>query len=145
MWPRSLPSRPFGTARACRHTPALGLDARSAGPIQNPGPPVYRLRSRSGEGTLLVRHALAAGSDLPGGTKASGIRDAKAGGGFGDTADPTGAVRVVPGAHFVRASGADTGSRCFSVGGLYKTPPTFFDALHWCAKSYERMGLLWNN
>jgi hypothetical protein len=40
-----------------RRTPAMGLGARSARRAQDPGPPVYRSRSRSAEDPFPVRHA----------------------------------------------------------------------------------------
>ena len=128
------------TPRESSYTRSCLSSARSAGPVQNTGPPpVYRPRSRSAEGTFPVSHhalascwqLLAAGSDLPGGgTKASGIREAKAVVvRFGDTADHIGvAVRAVLGGHFVCASAADTG-RAGAFGQAvwhHKTHPTFF-------------------
>jgi hypothetical protein len=55
---------------------ALGVDPRPTRRVQDPSPSGYRSRRRSGEGPLSVRYALATGSDLPGGTAASRIRDA---------------------------------------------------------------------
>ena len=52
----------------------------------------------------LVRDALAAGGDLPGGAQASGIRDAEAVVGVSDPKNHTGAVGVVLAGHLVCAS-----------------------------------------
>ena len=50
---------------ACRAR-ALGADPRPRRTVQNPGPPVYRSRCRSGADSTLVCDALAVGGDLPG-------------------------------------------------------------------------------
>jgi len=67
---------------------------------------------------LLVRDALAAGSNLPGGAQAPGIRDATSVVGYGDTQNHTGAYGAVLADHFIRPSPDDTGDRSFSSIGL---------------------------
>jgi hypothetical protein len=67
----------------------------------------------------LVRYALAAGSDFPGGTEASGVRDREAVVGDSDTENHTGSVGFVLGGHFVCASPDDErGGWRFPAGGL---------------------------
>jgi hypothetical protein len=104
--------------RPVRRAPPLGVDPRPTGRVQDPGAPVHRPRSRPGEDPLLVRYALAAGSNLPGGAQASGIRHATSVVGYGDPKNYTGTVGTVLGDHFACASPDETGNRSFSAGGL---------------------------
>ena len=86
---------------------------------------VYRPRSRSAEGRLLVRDALAAGGDLSGGAQASRIRDAEAVVGFGDTTHHTGAFGFVLAGHPVGPSPHEAGGgRLSTSGGLVPQGPS---------------------
>jgi hypothetical protein len=114
----------LGDGRVVQHGLVFAVPVRwvlirdPRGGVQDPGPPLYRSLRRPGEDPLLVCYALAAGSNLPGGAEASGIRHATSVVGFGDTEDHTGTVGAVLGDHFARASPDDTGDRSFSAGGL---------------------------
>src|SRR5215216_2773516 len=67
---------------------------------------------------ILVRNALAAGSNLPGDASAPGTRDAEAVVGFGHKEDHPGTIGAVLCGHFVCAWPDGTGSWRLSVGGL---------------------------
>ena len=102
-----------------RRAHPLGTDPRSGRRVRTPGPPVHRPRCRSGADSALVRDALAARGYLPGGAQASGIGDAEAVVGDGDTAHHTGAFGFVLCGHLVgRSPDARGGGSLATSGGL---------------------------
>jgi hypothetical protein len=113
---RSLHRRPCGTPRACSPYPCAGSFSETRKESSLPRlscVPTLKLTRRR------VCYALAAGSNLPGGTKTSRAPDPKAVLGFGDSQNHTGSVGSVLAGHFVCASPYDeTGGRCFPAGSL---------------------------